>query len=53
MVVNELFVLFKNDLWSFLWIVCGWLCDLVCDCLWNVQKIVFRGCLDEEKNLDY
>ena len=34
---------------TLLWLVCGRLCKLVCDCLWNVQKIVFRGYLDEEK----
>ena len=53
MVVKGLFGLFKNSLWSFLWLVCGRLCETVCDCLWNVKKIVFRGCLDEEKNPDY
>ena len=53
MVVKGLFGLFKNDLWPFLWLVCGRLCELVCDCLWNVKNFVFRGCLDEENNLDY
>ena len=38
MVFKGLFGLFKNGLWPFLWLVCGWLCELVCDCLWNVQK---------------
>ena len=53
MAIKGLFGLFKNGLWSFLWLVYGRLCELVCDCLWNVQKIVFKGCLDEEKNLNY
>ena len=33
-------------------LVCDRLCELVYDCLWNVQKKIFRGYLDEEKNLD-
>ena len=40
MVVKGLFGLFKNGLWPFLWLVCGQHCELVCVCLWNVQKIV-------------
>ena len=50
MAVKGLFGLFRNGLCPFLWFVCGRLCELVRDCLWNVQKIVFRGYLDEEKN---
>ena len=50
MIAKGLFGLFKNGLWPFLWLVCFWLCELVCDCLWGVQKIIFRDCLDEEKN---
>ena len=53
MAIKELFELSKNGVWLFLWVACGWLCELVCDCLWNVQKIVFRGCLDEEKKENY
>ena len=38
MVVKRLFGLFKNGLWPFLWLVCDRHCELVYDCLWNVQK---------------
>ena len=48
MAIKGLFGLFKNVLWPFLWLVC----ELVCGSLWNVQKIIFKGCLDEEKNSD-
>ena len=40
MVVKGLFRQFKNDLWPFLWPVCGQFCGLNCECLWHVQRIV-------------
>ena len=39
MVVKGMFGLFKNCLWSFLWLVCGWLCELVC----GISKKLFLG----------
>ena len=50
MTVKEIFGLFKNGLRLFLWLVYDRFCELVCDYLWNVQKIFFRGCFDKEKN---
>ena len=50
MTVKGIFGLFKNGLRLFLWLVYDRFCELVCDYLWNVQKIVFRGCFDKEKN---
>ena len=26
--------------WPFLWPVCGWFYESICDCLWYVQRIV-------------
>ena len=39
MAVKGLFGLCLASLMA-LWLVCGWFCGLICDCLWHVQRIV-------------